>query len=689
MLVNAILGRNKALYFALAFGCLGSICLAEELPRVIDASGPSREDAVIARTVNNLIQRMHVSQRKFDDELSSRAFDQLLKMLDPMKMYFYKSDIAEFETFRDKLDDQMKKGDINFAYVVFKKYLQRVQSLMPTVHALIDQDNDFTIDEKVAVDREVVDYPADDAESKERWRKQIKYSFLVLKADGKKDEQIREQLHKRYKFQERNRKQTDVYELLEMYLTALTSSLDPHSTYMAPRQQDNFEMQLKLKLQGIGAQLSPEDGYTTVASLVRGGAAAKDGRLKVGDRIVAVGQEGSPDMVSVVDMKLDDVVSLVRGKAGTKVRLKVEPKAGGEPEIYEIVRAMVQLEDQAARGEVLERGKKANGDPFLVGYINLPSFYMDMEGARRNEPNFRSTTRDMKNILEGFKSRKVDSVVIDLTRNGGGSLTEAINCTGLFVDRGPIVQVKVPTGEVEKYDDEDDGVSWDGPLVVMTTKLSASASEIFAGAIKDYGRGIVVGDPTTHGKGTVQTLVDVSEALFRSNAKPYGALKVTIQQFYLPDGHSTQREGVAADVVLPSLTSYMDIGEADLEFALPADKVPAQPHQAYNMVESNVRVNLQQKSSSRIEQSKDFAKLLRKIELYRNQKEEKYASLLESDFLARRAEFDAQDEEDKQLEETQVTQEKTFNDTYYNEEVLSIARDYFDALQQQKLAKAG
>ncbi len=684
--LRMFIGRSTLL-FAMAVGACIS---AEELPRVLDVTGPSRDDATIARTVSNLIQRLHISQKKFDNEASSRAFDQFIKNLDPMKTYFFKSDIQEFEAFRLQLDDMISKGDIGFAYTVYRRFFERMSAIMPYVHQVIDQDMDFTIEETIPTNRDVVDFPADEAEARERWRKQIKYSFLVLKADGNStDEQVRERLHKRYRFYERNRRQMDVYELLELFVTSMTTVLDPHSTYMAPRQQDNFEMHLKLQLQGIGAQLSPEDGYTTVASLVRGGAAAKDGRLKVGDRIIAVGQEGSPNMVDVTEMKLDDVVSLIRGKAGTKVRLKVEPKAGGEPQVFEITRAMVQLEDEAARGVILERGLKADGQPFKIGYINLPSFYMDMEAAQRNEQNFRSTTRDVRNLINDFKTKGIDVLVIDLMRNGGGSLAEAISFTGLFIDRGPVVQIKVPTGEVEKYDDEDSEVAWGGPLVVMTSKLSASASEIFAGAIKDYGRGIIVGDPTTHGKGTVQSLIDIGEALFRSNKKPLGALKVTIQQFYLPGGRSTQREGVAADVILPSLTSHMDIGEADLEYALPSDQVPALPHKRYGLVNSNTVVTLQQNANARIEQNKEFAKLLRKIELYRAQKEEKFASLLESDFMARRKEMNADEEEEKQLEEGQIAQEKAFNSTFYTEEVLNIARDYVDLLYKANLAKAG
>lgn len=349
----------------------------------------------------------------------------------------------------------------------------------------------------------------------------------------------------------------------------------------------------------------------------------------------------------------------------------------------------MELEEDAARGEILERGNKPNGTPYRIGYLNLPSFYLDMNGARANKPDYRSTTRDVRAILKDFTEKHVDAVVLDLSKNGGGSLTEAINCTGLFIDRGPIVQVKDSSGQVTPYDDDERGVSWDGPLVVMTSKMSASASEIFAGAIKNYGRGLVIGDPTTHGKGTVQTLLDIGDILMRNAAKPYGGLKLTIQQFYLPDGESTQRDGVAADVILPSITAYMDIGEADLDYALPRDRVPAQNHQNYKMVNSNLRVRLQEASAGRIAKSTEFDKDLRRIESYRKQKVDKELSLVESVYMARRAELNAESEEEKTMLEAQEKKDKTFYSTHYTEEVLSVTQDYVEALESINLAKAG
>jgi carboxyl-terminal processing protease len=333
----------------------------------------------------------------------------------------------------------------------------------------------------------------------------------------------------------------------------------------------------------------------------------------------------------------------------------------------------------------LQRGLKADGTPYRVGYIDLPSFYLDMEQARRKSSNYRSTTTDMAAILKDFNDQKVDVVVLDLSRNGGGSLPEAVSCTGLFIDKGSVVQVKDSDGQVMQLEDEDAGVAWDGPLVVMTSKLSASASEIFAGAIKDYNRGLVVGDPATHGKGTVQTLLDVGQVYFQNAARPYGALKLTIQQFYLPDGQSTQRAGVTADVILPSITANMDISESDLDYALPADRIPSQRYMNYRMVDNAIRAEVTAKSMARVGESKDFGKLLRGIESYKKQKAEKTRTLNESKYLALEAEFDAEKVETDELTKDEKNKDKIFKTNFYSEEVANIAVDYFSALSDRHL----
>lgn len=654
---------------------------AEEFPRVATVKTPPADNRIIVRSVRNLVEEEHILQEKFDDELSKRGFDLFLRQVDPMKSYLLQPDVDEFRANETLLDDMLQKNNISFAYTVYLRFLERLNEVTPIIHELIDSPLDFNVEEYIESDAKEMKYAANLEELKDRWRKTIKLNFLSARADGDSDEKTREKLHKRYRTYYKTRSQTDVYELLEMYLTALTTSLDPHTTYMAPREKDNFDMHISLRLKGIGATLRPDDGSTIVEMIVPGGAADKDGRLKEGDEIVAVQQDDGSPAVETLDMKLDDVVSMIRGEAGTKVKLHVKPKMGGERQIYEITRAIIKLEDSAAQSEVLERGKKADGSPYRIGCIKLPSFYLDMEGARSNRQDYRRTSTDLEAILKKFNDSNVDAVVLDLSRNGGGSLPEAIAATGLFIEYGPVVQVKDSNGRTQTMNDDVRSITWRGPLIVKTSQLSASASEIFAGAIQDYERGLIVGDPKTHGKGTVQTLLDLAPALFGVGAtKPLGALKLTIQQFYLPDGRSTQLEGVAADVILPSMTAEMDLSESDLDYALPMDSVKAQPHKDYSMVDSAIKQLLQQQSTARILANAEFEKLLGRIEAYRKQKEEKRIPLRESDYMARRKELRSEKEEEEQLD-PKAERDKVFAANFYNEEVLNVAIDYINALQ--------
>lgn len=654
---------------------------ADELQRVSQLSEPPAITKSVVRTVRMLVEQAHILHPKFNDEVSAHGFEIFLKNIDPMKSYFLASDIEEFKPYELKLDDLLKANNIQFAYNAYKRYLERLEQVMPIIHQQIDTQHDFTVAESIAADAKEIGYAKDLNEIADRWRKTIKLNVLSMRSDGKTEVEIKEALHKRYRTVYNMKSQTDVDELLELYLTSLTNALDPHTTYMAPQEQEDFTVHLKLELKGIGATLRPDDGATVVETLVPGGAADLDGRIKIGDQIVAVAQDDGSSPIETQDMKLKDVVKMIRGEAGTRVKLHVKTKAVGDIQIYEITRALIKLEDSAARSEIIEDGTKPDGTQYKFGYINLPSFYLDMDGAKSGKANFRSTTADLKSILKNFRESKVDVVVLDLSRNGGGSLPESVSTTGLFIDQGSVVQVKSPDGKVESLDDEERGVSWDGPLVVKISQMSASASEIFAGAIQDYGRGIIVGDPKTHGKGTVQTLMDLAPYMFGPNSKKsYGALKLTIQQFYLPDGRSTQLEGVSSDVVLPSITAKLDISESDLDFPLPVDKVPARPHKNYRMVDSAMKVMLQQAADLRIAKSSEFEKLLSKIEAYVKQKDDKTYSLKESDFLARRNELNSEKEEDDQVE-AKAERNKIYNPSFYNQEVINVARDYVEALK--------
>lgn len=697
------------------FGLAACLAVPEQLaqaegPLVSEMTSSRPMDANIVRAVSSLMSRMHIAGKPLNDEISQRAFDSIFRGLDPLKVYFLKSDIEQFEKNRNNLDDFAVTGKLDFIILVYKTFLSRLDERIEAAHQFVDTEHDFSVDENIARDPEKIDYPADTAEANDRMRLQVKLRLLSLESDrlraeqdkaagkqqsdlervliGDPNEDPRERLHRSYRTVQKRWHQFDADELLELFVSSVTTSFDPHTSYMSPGTHKNFMISMGLNLDGIGAQLTSEDGYTKLTSIVPGGAADKDGRLKPGDRITAVGQGEEGAMDDVIDMKLDEVVSRIRGTAGTVVRLAVMPADGGETKILSITRQRVALEDSAARSQVIEHGQKPDGAGFKVGYIDLPSFYMDMEAASRNSDSFRSTTRDVRRILGEFRDQAVDTVVLDLSRNGGGSLTEAINLTGLFIDRGPVVQVKNPVGQVQVYDDEESGVAWDGPLVVITSKESASASEILAGAIQDYGRGIVVGDPTTHGKGTVQSLYDLGQQLLGGAAK-MGALKITIQQFYLPAGKSTQRQGVLSDLVLPQITAEIDNSEADLDYSLPHDTISPTRFSKYNMVNSTMLNSLRSRSADRVRQDDGFNRVLKRMELYRQQKDEEFISLNREEYLRRRAEVDAQREEEEQLLDSQIPKKEVFRNDYYHREILEIARDYFDALRAMSIVKAG
>ncbi len=589
-----------------------------------DPNGPQQADRQVTLAVSALLKREHLSRHPLDDEISERWLKTFLKTLDPFKVYFMQSDVDEFAQHKDDLDDWAKQGDIRFGYTIFKRFLERIDERVKWVDEMLPKQQDFTLNEEMPTDPDATTYAKTEAEARDVWRKRLKYDLLVLEADKEKLEgkAAQEKLSRRYHSFDKRMHQTDSDELLEMYLTALTTSYDPHTTYMSPGSLENFEIQMRLNLEGIGAALQFTDGYTVVSKLIPGGAADKDKRLKPEDKVVAVGQGTDGEMVDVVDMKLSDVVKLIRGKRGTVVRLKVIPVGQVEPKIYAITREQIELTDSEARSEVIETGKRADGSPYKVGVIDLPSFYMDMSGAREGLEEFKSTTRDVAKLLKQFNEQKVDVVILNLRENGGGSLTESINLTGLFIDTGPVVQVKDADKRVQHYDDTERGMAWNGPLVVLTSKFSASASEIFAGAIQDYRRGLVVGDYSTHGKGTVQSLLDLGKQLLRvPNAQQLGAFKITMQQFYRPNGDSTQNRGVLADVDLPSISSQLDVGESSLDYAVKFDHVDPAPYRRYDMVNAQIVQELKADSAKRREGSKDWQKVAKNIARYNEQKQ--------------------------------------------------------------------
>jgi carboxyl-terminal processing protease len=626
-------------------------------------------------------------------------------------LFFLQSDIDEFAREKFSIDDYIKRGDISMAHKIFERFLGRVKERIAAAQKYVDAEHDFSLDETMVRDPEKMTYAASVEEANDRWRKRVKYDMLQQIADETDQEEIVEKLHKRYRAIRRNWEQTNSDEILELFLTALTMSFDPHSSYMSPSTLQNFTIQMRLELDGIGASLQSQYGETIVKRLVPGGAADKDGRLKIDDVITGVAQGLDGEFVDIVEMKINDVVQLIRGKPDTIVRLEIKPADKSGRKVYDITRARIELKDSEARGEVIQRNVDAQataeqptshviehtvGDGTKrIGVINLPSFYMDMEGRRAGNANFKSTSRDVRRLLEDFNSQQVDLVIMDLRFNGGGSLPESVQTTGLFVDQGPIVQVKLPTGQVQPYPDEEAGMVWSGPLIVLVNKFSASASEIFAGAIQDYGRGLIIGDHTTHGKGTVQQLNELGPRLMPVNPPNYGALKMTIQQFYRPGGDSTQNRGVVSDIELPYFTSYLKgIGEAELDYALDFDQVAPLQHINYPFASAQVVSRLAASSSQRREKSEFFIDQQRKIEKLIERQSQATVTLNKEKYLAEREEVNSEKDQEEMFEGLQEEDRPIFplgeKDPIapYNEEVVAIALEYLQLLQESRVAVA-
>ncbi len=538
------------------------------------AIAPGDRERMIARQVGALLEDAHYSRIRIDDALSPRVMDKFLEAMDGQRAYFLASDIEEFAPLRMRFDDMIRTGDIEPAYAMFARYQQRNRERVQHALKLLDTEPDFTVREIFEFDREGAPWPTTTAELDEIWRKRVKNDALSLLLAGKTWPEARDTLRTRYDRVLKRVDQIKPEEVFETYLNSYARAFDPHSNYFSPRNSEEYKIQMSLNYEGIGASLQLIDDHVTIMNLIEGGPAAADGTLKASDRITAVGQGNEGPLTDVVGWRIDDVVQLIRGKGDTTVRLQILP-AGAAPgtaeKIVPLVRGKVTLEAQAAQRELktLKRGTRE----YKVGVINVPGFYSDYDGQRAGNADYRSTTRDVRRLIDELKVEKIDGLVIDLRGNGGGFLPEAQSLTGLFVDQGPVVQVQFANGAKEVLDDIEQGTAYDGPLVVLIDRFSASASEIFAGAIQDYRRGVVVGQ-RSFGKGTVQNLVPLQ----RWSSKPVnGQLTVTIAKFYRVTGESTQHRGVEPDVALASPISLQDVGESALPDALPWDRIAAAP----------------------------------------------------------------------------------------------------------------
>lgn len=609
--------------------------LVDPLPEIL----PKENHGKIGQEIANALRFYHYKEPSINDSLSLHLFDEYLEILDPQKAYFLKSDIELFSKSKFQLDDQLKAGDVNFAFDVFNVLRKRMTERIQYVLSIDQKSFDYSVDEYYVYDREKAEYFYTLEEQDEYWRTKIKYESLNLKLAGKESEQSQETIEKRYNNLYSALKKQNSEDVFQFYMNALTEVVDPHSSYFSPQTADKFKISMSNALEGIGATLSTEGEYTKIVELVKGGPADKSKAIMKNDKIVAVGQYNG-EMEDVLGWRIDDVVSKIRGPKGSIVRLEILPASAsdGATKIVSIVRDKIKIEEQSAKGEVKIIDKKK------IGIISLPSFYLDFEAYQKGEADYKSTTRDVAKILSDFKRQKVKGVVMDLRGNGGGSLYEAVELTGLFINRGAIVQVKDASGKVEvKYDEL--GVSWEGPLCVMVDRFSASASEIYAAAIQDYGRGIVVGSQT-YGKGTVQNLMDINRLMPNESGK-LGQLKMTLAMFYRVTGGSTQHKGVVPDVLFPSPFLAEEYGESSEKYALPFGQIKAVNYQKNQFIQPFISY-LSKMHDSRMNSSLEYSFLLEDIARFTEQKKEVKISINEAVLQSKR---DADKEIDKKRKE--------------------------------------
>ncbi|MCX8154896.1 MAG: carboxy terminal-processing peptidase [Verrucomicrobiae bacterium] len=600
---------------------------------------PGPDDRLICRLTATLLERMHYAQKPFDQELAGRFLDRYLDALDPQRMLFLQSDVEEFSKYRRTLHHLTKVlGDSMPAEIIYARFLDRVvQQALYVTNLLATEKFVFDTDERFNPNRREAERPQDLKEAQALWRTRLRWEYLNEKLAKKSPEEIQKTILRRYARQVRTLSELDTQEVLQIYLSALAHVYDPHSEYMSKATLENFNINMKLALFGIGAVLSMEDGYCTIQSLSPGGPAERSGQIKPKDRIVMVAQ-GTNDFVDVVDMKLNKVVEMIRGPKDTVVRLMILPAnatdSSAQKEVV-LVRKEIKLEDAEAKAKIFEL-PAANGQPSVrVGVIDLPSFYADMTDRSAGH---KSTTSDVAKLLKKLTQEKVAGVIMDLRRNGGGSLEEAINLTGLFIKEGPVVQVKDPDGTITVDKDTDPAVAYDGPLVVLTSRFSASASEIFAGALQDYGRAVVVGDSSTHGKGTVQTVQELNR--FARTTNSLGALKFTIRKFYRASGSSTQLKGIIPDIILPSVNNHAEVGEASIPGAMSWDTIPPAKFEPLNVVTPHL-AELRRRSEERTARDPDFQWIRQEAERYLKLKQDKTVSLNEAERRKERADQEA------------------------------------------------
>jgi carboxyl-terminal processing protease len=609
--------KKQMLMVALAFAMSAHVVTAQPGKVAVPAAAPAAAQSdkgvtqlkpSVAQTqaalwASRVLARYHYKAVPLDDAMSAKIFDAYFKSLDSEKLYFTQADIDNFAPARTKFDDAINNEDLTLPFQIYNVYQQRFYDRMAYARELLKGKFDFTSDESLQIDREKAPWAKNEDEARDLWRKRVKNDWLRLKLAGKDDKGIRDTLDKRYEGYQSRLKKLNNEDVFQMFMNAYAMAIEPHTNYLGPRSAENFDIAMRLSLDGIGAVLQSREDYTVIREVVPGGPADKSGKIKVGDRIVGVAQ-GTGPFTDVMGWRIDDVVQLVRGERNSTVRLDVLPADAGQDGKHAtvaLVRQKISMEEQSAKKQIIE--VKDGGVKRRIGVIQLPTFYQDFDARRRGDKDFKSATRDVKRILTELKKDKVDNVLIDLRNNGGGSLIEAVELTGLFIDKGPVVQQRTAEGRVEVESDTDAGLAWDGPMGVLINRGSASASEIFAAAIQDYGRGVVIGEPS-FGKGTVQTLINLDK--FSQNDKlKFGELKMTIAQFFRINGGTTQLRGVTPDIKFPVTSDDDSFGESSYDNALPWVQIkPATFMPAGDLKE--LVSPLQKKHDARVAKDRDF-----------------------------------------------------------------------------------
>lgn len=612
---------KTALSLSLAL-LLGGPLLAKPKTVSLAELAPTPAQGEAAHWVSKYLTRLHYASKPLDDAMSAEILDRYIEALDSEKVFFLKSDIADFEgRYASFLDDAIERRQLDAVYDIYKLYLQRLRERTDHARALLQAGFDFTVDEEYHYDRKDAEWAAGRAELDEHWRQRVKNDWLRLKLAKREDAKIAETLDKRYKDYLLRVEQLDRQDVFQTFLNAYAMAIEPHTNYLGPRASENFQISMRLSLEGIGAVLQREGEFVVIRSIVEGGPAALGGKVKVGDRIVAVGQAKDAQLTDVVGWRLEDVVDLIRGPKDTLVKLEVlaaESSLGGKTQLVEIVRDKVKLEEQAAQKRVIEaEGRK-------IGVIELPAFYLDFAARARGDLDYRSSTRDVRKLIQELQQEQVEAILVDLRNNGGGSLAEATELTGLFIDRGPVVQVRDGHGRVQVESDTARGTTWSGPMAVLVNRASASASEIFAAAIQDYGRGIVIGEPT-FGKGTVQQLVDL-DYIANKDKPELGQLKLTMAQFFRVGGGSTQHKGVVPDLRFPATLDAADYGESTYDNALPWTRIAAASYAPVGDFARLVPL-LAARHELRVTKDPEFGFLLEDIEQYRSARTRQSISL--------------------------------------------------------------